>query len=343
MARQEVFWKEHIPIRESNTPARINTFFITEVSRNPYAVKKDAKPVSVRDITTFVLDNRTHKTPFGDKNDDIMQSETYQPWQFEGLSNATDIPDGLYEWINSGQITIENIRERIAEIQGKGGLNNIVSLEDYLRKIKGREVKMSKDNFAIDITSLYSDFHIEGETDDEDEDIFRNSIRIVGQYNEVRDTGDKESIIRIRKVKGMPGLKDAINLTMNKFAYKAKLASNGVELYEPNLMVFNLTDGKLYRLDSYNIFDKELLNLMFFSYLSKKAGYIPEKKLEGIIEINLEHDKPKGKCITVSHGKKKKQTYSAEEAFQKAEKIISSMQGESQYKSPHFFFPEIKN
>lgn len=335
-----------VVIPEPRSLHRVSTFLIKEARKDIFATRRDARPISVRDIISFVVDKKTNKPQFGELNDNIFQREAYRAWQVDRTPLAADTPDGLYEWIKRRNITLENLQERIDEIREKGGINFLSIIEKYLTKIEGEEHRLSNSTFAIDITSVKSDFHLEGEQDEEGNDRFRNTVRIIGQFNEIRRRDGDTSIIRIRERADDPSFSDAISLTMSKLAYMAHLTAEGEEEIEPELNVFNLTNGKLHRLVIYpRSFDKAFINLIFFANLAKKAGYVPEDKFEGLTVIDNKESKPEGKKIIIDQGEKKgKVELTAQEAYKRAEKIVQRMKGETEYSgaSRHFAFPEVK-
>jgi hypothetical protein len=344
MAKQEVFWPDLVPIRDQIPAARINTFWVSEIQGNPYAVKATFKPISVGEVISFLEKPIGRRTEFGDRNADIMQNVVYPDWYLERGPISQDIPDGLYEWVYGAQVTSENIRERILEIKERGGEKYLTALQKYFIEVKGlgEEMDISNANFAIDVTSLSTDFHIQGEKDDQGVKLQRSTVRISGQFNEVRSGEEKDTIVRIRKKSGEPTVYDALNLAVNYFAYSAHLASTGEERPEPRFMVFNLAEGKMYIMKILSgKFYKEIGNAIFLTYLARQAGYVPDFSPSGITEIDIKSAKSHERNVEIKKGKKKEVTLSASDTFHKAENCINRLIGKLPHTNQQFRFIRV--
>ncbi len=339
----EVFWPELIPVRESLPRARVNTFWVGKASGNPYAVKEMFKPISVSNAISYIEDPGIGKTSYGERNNDIMQNTVPFNPVLERGPIAQDIPDGLYEWVRFGEVTLDNVDERILEFRQRGGERFLTPIRKYLQEVKsiGDETEISNNGFIIELTSLKTEFHIEGEKNPDGSELFRSTMSLAGQFNEVRQGPDGDNIIRIRKKAGRPTAYDAINLAINNFAYKAEHAANDQEIPEPGFMVLNLVDGKMYTLEIFSgRFYREIGNALFFSYLARRAGNVPDE-MEGITEVDLESAKSHEKKVEIKRGKKKKMTLTAGEVFHKAESCVARLTGKLPHTNPQFRFVEL--
>ena len=296
-------------IKHSNSP-----FLISEIKGEAYRLN----PIRVGEAISFIYDPKRHK------------SRRRNPNYENEITAFSTIPLGLYTMLRTDStITTGNVYERLLADFGKDGLGYVVPARAYLYSVEkmGNEVEgLSNSPFAIsvDYRILKKKFKLKGER-------YNQQFFVTGRFDELRESDENNTILRVRKETGKPTTLDAIQLGLDELAYQAISPKEGLFEKELKMQLVNLANGKKYEFGVKDSrFYIELIDALVFSNLSERGGFVPLDEEDIKFGSDMPPEKDEQRDIIYETFSGSKTTISAEIAHERARNCLRRMAGQMQ-------------